>query len=219
MINVVQIAGESPFTKGTTAGNTVFILAGAYNQTNSVMSSSAPLLGGIAIPDSNHLYGDAVAGYISSLEEGQLATAWMLPNVPGGLTSFSLTITNGSIIDLWALEVSGLGANPTFDKSGTYASTTAGSETVAITTPATVYPNELIIANASSYEGFFGGPSQGYWTSQVSGSTHTAIAYAIQTASGSAYSYTNTNIGANSANCGGIATIAVSLPSNLLFLS
>lgn len=194
-------SGGSPgtFSTGTTAGNSVLIIAGGYNSSSSVMSTSAPTLGGSTPSNAVHIF-DAVAAYDSGAGEGQICAMWLLPNVAGGQTSYGLTITNGTFIELAALEIAGLGANPVVDVTAFFESlAAAGTSVQAGPTPPTSYSKGLAVAATASYNGYTGGPSQTYWTVTDNGS-HQAYGWVPGVfPQGETYEWTQTTGGASCA--------------------
>lgn len=200
-------SGGSPgsFANPVAAGNTVVIIAGGYNSSASVMSTSAPTLGGTTPSNAQHLF-DAPAAYDSSAGQGQIAAMWMLPNVSGGQTAFGLSITNGSFIELAALEIAGLGANPVADVTALFGSVAAaGSSVQAGPTAPTSYGNGIALAATASYGGYSGAPTQTYWNVTDNG-THQAYGWAYQRFPlGDVYEWTQATSGASAA---GVVSIA-----------
>ena len=133
---------------GTTAGNTLFYVATAYENTGAVPSSSAPLLGGSAVTGAVKLI-----DVVDTSSDRLYTSIWMLPDVPGGKTACAITMTNSQSINnvgLTVYEVAGLGSSPSLDRSssGNSASTPTTAVSSGTTAAITAAP-EFVLGAAS----------------------------------------------------------------------
>ena len=115
--------GPYTFSAPVTAGNTVFLVALAYNTNGTATTIATPNLGGSTVPGTVALLNPGGGGVLNSASlGGNVAgiSAWMLPNCPGSQTAVTATVNGGNnVIGAAIYEVSGLGASPVLDKSST----------------------------------------------------------------------------------------------------
>jgi hypothetical protein len=184
-ITVVQTATSSPFGGNLTAGNTVLLVgytqAGAPNS----FTITNPKLGGTNP-------GNGTQVLFAQANNGTNAAGvavWLLPDVTGGVASYSLDQTGGSFNGTQAYEISGLGNNPSADRtvtnSGSITAITTG------TTLATRAAPEIAIAVSSIYSG--SGTNPGSWTT-AHGSNETWMGYQVASSAGATYSWAQTTV-------------------------
>jgi len=216
-ISVVQStdatnAFTASFASNVTAGNTVFVVVTALNDTSGVTISSttAPTLGGSSVTGAVQLWA-IQSGYNSSAGFSVFTTAWMLPNCPSGQKAVAITLTNGSTntyCGTFIYEVSGLGAGPVADRTST-GQNSNNSAVTSGTTAAIQYAPEIILGGFCAG----GGPvtPSGY-TNQFATGNISGAGYQIAASSGGTYSYGGT-ASASNAWAAGIATIAAGAPA------
>lgn len=114
-ITVVQAANaDNPanvsFTANVTAGNSVLLLASAYNSNGNTMGSSAPTYNGSTVSGAVKLI-DQQSPFSGFAAYGAV---WLLPALAGGAKGpFAVTFTgNTGVSEYQALEGGGLGASP-----------------------------------------------------------------------------------------------------------
>lgn len=198
---------SNTFATGVTAGNTVFLTIFAFAFSNTTITSSAPLLGGSSVTGATLLKAES-----SPFTTGSgvvYAGFWMLPNVPGGATSVSVTVGGGgTAFSLYAYEVSGLGTTPTLDQfaiagNGNSANPASG------TTGATTTANEFVLGAGIMLSVALASPGAP-WTAVAGPSSFAWGGYQIQSASGATYSWSQSSGGSTNAWAAGVVTVASS---------
>ena len=217
-ITVVQTQSISnsfsgDFSSNVTAGNTVFLVVFSYAAADVTISSSSPQVNGNPVTGATELI--TVQAPFSG--GGTVyAAIWMLPDVTGGATGVSVTVTNGSLstsVGVVAYEVSGLGTTPSLDQSstgsGTTGSVTSGSSGNTASSP------ELIIGAAATYGGSPSGPD-GYANTTM-GLGFVYAGEQVAATSGNSYSYAT---GSGTATwCAGVVTVesSAATPSGITY--
>jgi hypothetical protein len=207
-IAVVQVAElfgafSGNFSSPVTAGNTIFLLASAYNASGATISSSDPEYDG-SIPAGSVKLKDEQSPISGG--DSVYGTIWMLPDVAGGATSVILTVTNGENVSstgLVAIEVSGLGASPSLDQSASDQGNSTGP-TSGPTGDITAAPEIILGAGVEFAQAVT--PPGSPWTSYRAGADYTAFGYQIVTSDGNPYTYACTSSSA-APWCGMIATV------------
>ena len=191
-------------TLGTpaTAGNTLFYVVSGFHGSSITPSSSAPTLGGSSVTGAA-----LIASAVNSATSQVLTDIWMLPNIPGGQTACSVTVTNSLQIDavgLAVFEVAGLGATPAVDQAyptpappATGNSGNLANPNAAInsgTTGAITAAPEFVIGGGTSDQGAAAGAAA--FTSQaVGGNTNAWAGYQIPVIPGGTYTWAQTAAG------------------------
>lgn len=151
-------------TNPTTAGSNLYLAVTAFSGSNVAISSSAPLLGGSAVP-----------GAVKILEQQSAydgnttyVAVWKLPAVPGGQSSVSITVTNGTLSSQ-----AGIFAYEVKNSTGTLDTQvpTTGASTAITAGPAgpTAHAQEFVMYVLANESGLSGGAPGAPWTSQVLG--------------------------------------------------
>lgn len=214
-ITVVQTASSTvnppyTFTVNVTAGNTVFLVVGAYTNASATITSSNPKFAGSTVSNAVAFFNPGAGnGVMSPLNgtNGVYLTIWMLPALGGGSNSVDLTVSGQSgITGAVLLEVNGLGNVPVQDKAshGSSGTTTAvdsgasGGITVA---------SEFVLGAGQIFAGSAAGPAGYTNTSPVA---NTWAGWQVSTVAGTSYDWAQTG---NSGNpwSAGVVTVAASL--------
>lgn len=186
-ISVVQVApsGTSTFSSAVTVGNTVLFVLGEYSAPTVTVTNIE--LGGSTITGTTQLEFPQTAGGGSA--QGVLIA--MLPNVQvSGQKAITYTCS-GNVIDVYAIEIAGLGASPTMDQAITAVGT--GGNIASGTTAATTTAAEFIFGAAANYNGSTNAPTGSSWTTTLNTSDgHLSTAYLIQSTAGATYAYNQT---------------------------
>lgn len=112
------------FANPVTAGNTLIYFVSGYGVSSPV--SSDPVIGGVTPAGSYQLYPDTV-------EAEACASAWLLPDIPGGSTAFGITATgygSNTVNGLLALEIAGAGSVTAISYAGGSATTSVNSGSI-----------------------------------------------------------------------------------------
>lgn len=172
------------FMKNITPGNSVIMMVTGLG-TSVAPVTSAPLIGGATVPGAvkiGELSGSNATQFVSS-------ALWLLPNLPGGNTTASITIANDTPTansGLLCWEVAGLGNVPSVDVSSTGS---ANSTSISSgTTSGVAGPGEFVVgmwgANGVSYN------EPTWFTSQLGVLGCTVAGWQVTTSAGTTYSYT-----------------------------
>lgn len=200
---VLAGAYSGSFGSNVSAGDTIFLVATGYTTSAVSISTSSPMFNGSTPAGSTKLI-EAQSPGINSV----YSAIWMLPNVAGGASSVSLTITNSqgqgsNAVGLVAYDVAGLGHNPTLDTSNTATGTTNHPSSGA--SGAIGHVPEFILAGLVGY-GLVMSDVGAPWTEVQFPDGYNLTGYQIVTSSGGSYTYSQT--GSSAANwVGGIVTV------------
>jgi hypothetical protein len=191
------------FGTAVTAGSSIAEAVTGHNGTASDISTSSPLYNGGSVTGASKL----VEQNSPSEAGAAYSSIWLLPDVAGGGTSLSITITNSpaaSYVGIIAYEVAGLGSSPTVDKSNS--NTGSGTEDQNSGASGNITQGPEFVLGTVTQDGTIGSsyPPSG-WTSMNVGTTNSVAGYQIPASSGGSYTY---DLGAGSAHwTGAIATI------------
>lgn len=159
-ISVIQAANaDNPtnvsFTANVTAGNSVILLASAYNSNGLTMISSAPTYNGNIVTGAVKLV-DQQSPFSGFAAYGAI---WLLPDLAGGAKGpFAITFVNNTgVSEYQVLEVSGLGASPVTGPSsaGNGSSSSASSGAAAALTG-----SALVVGFGTANNNVFSNPPQ-----------------------------------------------------------
>jgi hypothetical protein len=197
-ISVVQaesVSNGGSLTSPVTPGSTVLILPVCYEFGSALVSTSSPELGGTPytgaalLASSQNAYQSATTAAIG------YTAAWMLPDVQAsGLSSISLSVSGGNILDLFAMEITGLGS-PSLDQSSTGSDPDSDALTSGTTGAITSAP-EIVIAGAVLIDEAIGSPGAP-WTVVQDGTQFGQLAYQIASGSGGTYTWSATGAATN----------------------
>lgn len=207
-MTVVGYSGS--FTNNVQAGSTIMMFVDGYNPTNP-MSSSAPTFNGSTPTGSVMAFGEQAGGSDGGNDYGAI---WMMPNVAGGAKTVAVTSGNlgtNSVCGLACYEVANLGATPAIDQVTSQNSTSATS--ISITTGATIYAAEFVMAMLVQDQTLNPGPGGSGWANhlEIAGATNSQTWAQIQTTAGGTYTVANTETGGTNWIVG-IVTIYASTP-------
>ncbi|HUB93253.1 MAG TPA: DUF4082 domain-containing protein [Verrucomicrobiae bacterium] len=181
------------FTSAVGAGDTVLLVVTAFTTTGSTITTSSPLLGGSTPTGSTLLIAEQSP---SSGGDSVYTAIWMLPNVTGGETTISITVSGNSVpsdnhtVGLTCYDVAGLGSSPSLSLSsstnGDNGTISSGSIGPLSNTPAFVLASGVVFANTITT---VGAP----WSENYLSDQFAIQAYQIISAAGSTYDYASTN--------------------------
>lgn len=208
-ISIVQTPAPSSgasntFASAVTAGNSVILGIAAFSFSNSAITSSAPLLGGSSVTGASQLIAE-----LSPFSTGSgvvYFAYYLLPNIPGGATSVSVTVGGGgSAFGLWAYEVAGLGTSPSLDQSvkngnGNSANPNSGTTGAITAAPELVLGAGIMLGVALTSPG-------APWTVEAGGSNFAWAGYQIVTSSGGTYNWSQSSGGSTNAWSAVVATV------------
>jgi hypothetical protein len=196
--------GSNTFASAVTAGNTVFFTIFAFDFGNTTITSSAPLLNGSSVTGAALLKSESSPFTTGS---GVVYVGfWMLPDIPGGGTSCSVTVGgSGTAFSLYCYEVSGLSTTPSLDQfaiagNGNSANPASG------TTGATTSAAEFVVGGGVMLGVALGSPGAP-WTATAGPSSFAWGGYQIQSSSGATYSWTQSSSGSTNAWSAGVVTV------------
>ena len=210
-ISVVQTAKiadawSGSFASNVTIGNTVFLIATDYNVVTATMSATNPLYNGGSVT------GATLLKDVNSGSSSPVYTAiWMLPNVASSAKTVAVTMNNGigssptaGAVGLIAIEVAGLGASPTLDKSNATPATTGTAVTSGASGSITAVP-EFVLASLVIFGQSMttvGAP----WTELQFTDDFSLCGYQIVTSGSASFTYNQTAAG-SAASAGCIVTV------------
>jgi hypothetical protein len=188
------------FTSNVTAGNTIIVWIGDYNTSRSVISCTTPQYNSASVTGASTVFSVQNPGVNSA--NIMFSACYMLPNVTGGHTSVSFTLTNntgGANSGCVIAEVSGLGSAPVLDSGASPNPATASndssvSNTISSGSTGNITSSpELIVGGFMNDDGSAAGPGAPWTVSNpATGGNFLYGGYQVVTSSGSAYAFTGT---------------------------
>jgi hypothetical protein len=205
-INVVQASYISDADSGNygsniTAGNSVFVVVVSYTTVNTPISTSAVTVAGQSLTKLMELNSPYTT-------QNQYFSIWGASNSPGGSSTVSATVNNGTsnpATGLALYEVSGLGNWTTVDQSASNSAST-GTAASSGSTGTTTNATEFVLGAVVTANGLSAGPT-GLTTYQgIGGYTYGEAGYSISSTTGT-FSISGTE-SSSGTWCAGVVTIA-----------